>query len=74
VDFADAVGAFDDSFALTQRDFHPSEDRFATLGHDFLDRLILVSWLWHGRSIRIISARKATPRERRQYTEGLNDA
>jgi uncharacterized DUF497 family protein len=73
VDFADAVGVFDDPFALTQADPHPREDRFVTLGRDFLARSILVSWLWHGENIRIISARKATPRERRQYTEGLND-
>ena len=74
VDFADAVGAFDDPFALTQEDPHPTEERFVTLGPDFLDRLVLVSWLWRGENIRLISARKAMPRERRQYTEGLDDA
>jgi uncharacterized protein len=74
VDFADAVGVFADSFALTQEDPHPSEERFVTLGRDFLDRLVLVSWLWRGENIRLISARNATPRERRQYTEGLDDA
>jgi uncharacterized DUF497 family protein len=40
VDFADAVGVFADSFALTQEDPHPSEERFVTLGRDFLDRLV----------------------------------
>jgi uncharacterized DUF497 family protein len=45
-----------------------------TLGRDFLERVVLVSWLWRGENIRLISARKATPRERRQYTEGLDDA
>ena len=74
VDFTDAVGVFDDPFALTQEDPHPSEARFVTLGRDFLDRVVLVSWLWCGENIRLISARKATPRERRQYTEGLDDA
>ena len=74
VDFADAVGVFGDPFALTQEDPHPSDERFVTLGRDFLDRVVLVSWLWRGENIRLISARKATPRERRQYTEGLDDA
>lgn len=74
VDFADAIGVFDDPFALTQGDPHPSEARFVTLGRDFLDRVILVAWLWREEDIRLISARKATPRERRQYTEGVDDA
>lgn len=74
VDFADAVGAFGDPFALTQEDSHPTEERFVTLGRDFLDRLVLVSWIRRGENIRLISARKATPRECRQYTEGLDDA
>lgn len=74
VDFADAVGVFDDPFALTQEDPHPSEVRFVTIGRDFLDRVILVAWLWRQENIRLISARKATRRERRQYTEGLDDA
>ena len=73
VDFADAVGVFDDPFALTQEDPHPSEDRFVTIGRDFLERVVLVSWLWRG-DIRLISARNATPRERRQYTESLDNA
>ncbi len=72
-DLADAVGVFDDPFALTQEDPHPTEDRFVTLGRDFLDRVVLVSWLWRGKNIRLISARTALPRERRQYVEGLDD-
>lgn len=44
VDFADAAGAFADPFALTRDDPHPGEQRFVTLGRDFLDRLVLVSW------------------------------
>lgn len=70
VDFADAVGAFDDPFALTQPDPYPTEERFVTLGRDFLDRLVVVVWTWRGKAIRLISAREATPRERRQYLEG----
>ena len=74
VDFADAVGVFDDPFALTEEDPHPSDERFVTLGRDLPDRLVVVSWLLSDESIRLISARRATPRERRQYTQGLDDA
>lgn len=70
VGFPDAVGALEDPLALTRQDPHPTEDRFATLGLDFLGRLVLVSWTWRGDDIRSISARLATPRERRQYQEG----
>jgi uncharacterized protein len=74
VDFADAIGVFDDPLALSQEDRHEREERFVTLGRDFLGRLVLVAWLWRGENIRVLSARPATPRERRHYTEGLDDA
>ena len=61
VDFADGVGVFEDP--------HPSEERFLTLGLDLALRLLVVSWLWRGDDIRLISARRATARERRQYHE-----
>ena len=70
VGFPDAVAAFEDPLALTSADPHPTEDRFATVGLDFLGRLVLVTWTWRGDDIRLISARLATPRERRQYQEG----
>lgn len=38
VDFADAVGIFEDIYALTLREeAHPTESRFVTTGQDFLD-------------------------------------
>ncbi|MDX2060831.1 MAG: BrnT family toxin [Gemmatimonadales bacterium] len=70
VGFPDAVGAFEDPLAWTSEDPYPIEDRFVTVGLDFLGRLVLVSWTWRGDDIRLISARLATPRERRQYEEG----
>lgn len=71
VDFADAVAVFEDLNALTVDDPHPYEQRFLTIGLDFLSRVLVVSYTWKGDSMRIISARKATPKERRQYEEGL---
>ncbi len=72
LDLADAVGAFEDSYALTRPDPNPTEERFVTLGRDLLDRVLVVSWTWRGDDIRLISARRATPQERRQYAEDSN--
>lgn len=74
VDFADAVGAFEDPRALTRDDPHPTEERSVTLGFDLLGRLVVVSWTWDEDDIRPISARVATPNERRQYHAGEFDA
>ena len=71
VDFADAVTALEDDLALTVDDHHPREHRFITIGTDALGRVLVVAYTFRGEVIRIISAREATPRERRQYSEGL---
>jgi hypothetical protein len=69
VDFADAVGVFEDPLAITLEDPHPGEERLLTLGMDGALRILVVSWLWRGEEIRVVSARRATARERRQYHE-----
>jgi uncharacterized DUF497 family protein len=74
VDFADAVGVLEDPLALTTDDPFPSERRFLSLGLDLLHRFIVVNWTWRGENIRLISARKATRAERRDYQEGNSDA
>jgi len=72
VDFADVVGVFEDPYALSRPDPFPAEERVATLGRDLLGRLIVVVWTWRGEAIRLISARRATPRERRRYAEDVD--
>ncbi len=68
VEFADAATAFDDDNAVTMPDpDSEGEERFLTLANDALGRLLVVVYTWRGDSIRLISARKATRRERRQY-------
>jgi uncharacterized protein len=67
VDFADATVALDDEQAITVREHVSSEERFVTLGMDAFSRLLVIVYTWRGNNIRIISARKATPRERHQY-------
>ena len=67
VDFADAVSVFSDSLALTIQDESDEEARFLTLGSDLLGRVLVVAYTWRGDRLRIISARRATTRERKQY-------
>ena len=71
IDFADAVAAFEDEHAITIRDELSAvdEDRFLTLGREARGRLVVVAFTWRGASVRLISARRATTRERRQYLE-----
>ena len=67
VEFADAVAVFSDEAALTMPDDYPDEERYVTMGEDILGRLLVVIYTWRGDSIRIISAREASARERQYY-------
>jgi hypothetical protein len=70
VDFADAATVLSDELATTVRDDSTDEDRYVTVGSDALGRVLVVVYAWAEESIRLISARKATKKERRQYEEG----
>ena len=68
IDFSDAATALADASALTTRDlFLVGEDRWVTTGLDATGRLLVVVYTWRGDEIRLISARRATPREWREY-------
>jgi len=67
IDFADAVAVFYDELALTSQDEHADEERTVTIGTDALGQVLVVVWTWREERLRLISARKATRRERRQY-------
>ena len=70
VDFADAALVLEDPLALTGEDPDAQgEQRLVTLGIDPLGRLLVVVWTPRGKAIRLISARRATAVERRQYEE-----
>jgi len=69
VKFADAVAVFEDENAITIEDDHENEERFVTIGKDFLSRILVVVYTFRDIVIRIISARKATARERKMYEE-----
>lgn len=78
VPFEDAVRVFDDPLHLTQADTYPFEERWQTVGmpSSTLPLILFVVRAARGRGndgedeIRIISARRATPRERRAYEAG----
>ncbi len=69
VSFADAVTVFSDDNSITIEDDFPGEERFVTIGLDTLGRILVVVYNYRENTIRIISARKATSRERKQYEE-----
>jgi len=68
IDFADAVGVFEDEWALTIKEHYVgNEQRFVTIGMDFLSRTLVVVYTYRNNDIRLISARTATKREREIY-------
>ena len=70
IDFADAVGVFEDEWALTiKQEIVKNEQRFASIGTDFLGRIIIVVYTYRGDDIRLISARPATKSERNVYAQ-----
>ncbi len=69
IDFADAVSVFSDDLAVTIPDERFDEERFVTIGLDAFGRVLVVVYTLRDEEIRVISARKATRQERRQYEE-----
>lgn len=74
VSFDEAKTVFNDPLAVIFDDeFHSdAESREIIIGHSNKNRLLLVVFTERDESIRIISARTATPRERREYEQGTN--
>jgi uncharacterized protein len=72
ISFAEATTVFDDSNCLLMDDPQHSigERRFLILRYSTVNRLLLVVHCDRGSNIRLISARPATPSERRNYERG----
>jgi uncharacterized DUF497 family protein len=72
VSFDEAVSAFRDTLSITVSDPDHSydEERFVLLGLSQQNRLLVVIHTEVGGRIRLISAREADRRERRQYEQG----
>jgi uncharacterized DUF497 family protein len=64
--------AFGDPLSVTGYDprHADDEDRFLTMGLSVAGRLLVVSHADRGDMVRIISAREATRRERKDYEDG----
>ncbi len=72
VRFADAELVLFDPVAITLEDLTAEdEQRHVSLGSDALGRVLVVVYTYRDGEIRLISARRATRKERRQYEEGI---
>lgn len=71
VTFEEAASVFDNPLAVIFADEAHSagEEREILVGHSAPGRLLLVSYTERGEAVRIISAREATKRERRDYEQ-----
>jgi uncharacterized DUF497 family protein len=74
VHFEEAATVFGDPLSVTIFDpaHSQAEDRFIILGRSHLDKLLVVVHTERGDNIRIISARRASRRERKQYEEAIS--
>jgi uncharacterized DUF497 family protein len=72
VPFPEAMTVFADPLSVTGYDprHADDEDRYLTMGTSVSGRLVVVSHTDRGDLIRIISARLATRRERKDYEDG----
>jgi hypothetical protein len=70
--FSDAEMVLYDSFAMTiEEQIVANELRYVTVGADAVGRILAVVYSYRSDKIRLISARKATRKERTQYEEGI---
>jgi len=66
ISFDEATTVFDDVRAIEAPDFY-DPDRFVLIGRSRLSRVLFVVHCEQDQRIRIISARRATPAQRKKY-------
>lgn len=72
VSLAEADGVLNDALAVTvEDDAARGEQRFITLGMNVFGSLMVVVYTHRGEGVRVISVRKADPKERRHYEKGV---
>ena len=72
VRFSDAEAVLLDPNAVTRDDpTVEGEQRFVSLGLDVVGQVLVVVYAYREEDVRLISARPATPNERRQYEKGI---
>jgi len=71
VSFREAATVFGDPLSITfpDPDHSKEEERYVTIGMSQQGRILVVAHTEEGDTVRIISARRATRRERRFYEE-----
>ena len=69
VSFADAATVLNDPEALIAEDDAEDEPRYLAVGMDAMGRLLTVVYTLRGEHIRLISARRATAREKAAYAQ-----
>lgn len=67
VRFSEAVTVLQDDLAVTVEDEDSDERRFVTVGASDGGEILVVVYTWREERVRLISARRATPKERRAY-------
>lgn len=74
VSFEEAMRVFGDPLAQIFDDpvYSDDERRELIVGHSSPRRLLIVSFVERGSAVRILSARRTTRRERRDYEEGTS--
>jgi uncharacterized DUF497 family protein len=72
VALSEGDGVLSDPLALTIKDATTADElRLVTVGTNIFGSLMVVVWTGRGEDIRLISVRRATPKERRNYEEGV---
>lgn len=72
VSLSEGDGVLNDPLALTVEDgLAEGEQRFVTIGMNAFGSLMVVVHSYRGSGSRIISVRKADPKERRNYEKGV---
>jgi uncharacterized protein len=75
ISFEEAVTVFYDPLSVTfdDPDHSVRERRFITVGFSSHDQLLVISHSERGEAVRIISARPASPRERKRHENQTKD-
>lgn len=75
ISFEEASSVFDNPFALIISDSDHSEDEFREIiiGHSAQWKVLFVSFTQRQTALRIISARRATPKEQKAYEQNSQD-
>jgi uncharacterized DUF497 family protein len=71
VSFEEALTAFADPLAIDAPDRYIA-GRFVLIGHSARGRILFIVYAERRNNIRLISARKSSPIQRRKYEEGLD--